>query len=73
MKKIEIYDTTLRDGMQTEGVSFSLADKVAIAKCLDDLGVNYIEGGYAGSNPKEMKFFEEAEKCGRMLLFHLPW
>ncbi|MBN1795675.1 MAG: citramalate synthase [Sedimentisphaerales bacterium] len=59
-KKIEIYDTTLRDGMQTEGVSFSLADKLAIAKCLDDLGVDYIEGGYAGSNPKEMQFFKEA-------------
>lgn len=62
MKKIEVYDTTLRDGMQTEGVSFSLADKLAIAKCLDDLGLDYIEGGYAGSNPKEMEFFREAQK-----------
>lgn len=62
MAKIELYDTTLRDGMQTEGVSFSLADKLAIAKCLDELGVNYLEGGYAGSNPKEMEFFKEAKR-----------
>jgi 2-isopropylmalate synthase len=60
MTKIELYDTTLRDGMQTEGVSFSLADKLTIAKCLDELGINYLEGGYAGSNPKEMEFFKEA-------------
>lgn len=62
MKKIEVYDTTLRDGMQTEGVSFSLADKLAIARCLDDLGVDYVEGGYAGSNPKEAEFFKQARK-----------
>lgn len=64
MSKIEVYDTTLRDGMQSEGVSFSLADKLAIARCLDELGVDYIEGGYAGSNPKEMEFFKEAKKEG---------
>lgn len=64
MTKIAIYDTTLRDGMQAEGVSFSLADKLAIAKCLDGLGVDYIEGGYAASNPKEMQFFHEAAKLG---------
>jgi len=62
MTKIAIYDTTLRDGMQAEGVSFSLADKLAIAKCLDGLGVDYIEGGYAASNPKEMQFFHEVAK-----------
>ncbi|MHC4575245.1 MAG: citramalate synthase [Planctomycetota bacterium] len=62
VEKIKIYDTTLRDGMQTEGVSFSLEDKLAIARCLDQLGVDYIEGGYAGSNPKEAQFFEEAAK-----------
>jgi 2-isopropylmalate synthase len=62
MEKIELYDTTLRDGMQTEGVSFSLEDKLAIAKCLDQLGIEYIEGGYAASNPKEMQFFKEAAK-----------
>jgi 2-isopropylmalate synthase len=54
-----LYDTTLRDGMQAEGVSFSLEDKIAVAKCLDELGLDYIEGGYAASNPKEIQFFEE--------------
>jgi len=58
MEKIKLYDTTLRDGMQTEGVSFSLEDKLSIAKCLDQLGLDYIEGGYAASNPKEMQFFK---------------
>lgn len=62
MDKIKIYDTTLRDGMQTEGVSFSLEDKLLIAKRLDELGLDYIEGGYAASNPKEMRFFSEAAK-----------
>jgi 2-isopropylmalate synthase len=59
MDKIKLYDTTLRDGMQAEGVSFSLEDKLAIAKCLDEFGLDYIEGGYAASNPKEMQFFKE--------------
>ena len=62
MEKVKIYDTTLRDGMQAEGVSFSLEDKISIAKSLDELGVEYIEGGYAVSNPKEMRFFAEAAK-----------
>ena len=62
MDKIKLYDTTLRDGMQAEGVSFSLEDKLAIAKCLDGLGLDYIEGGYAASNPKEIQFFMEAAK-----------
>ncbi len=62
MEKIKLYDTTLRDGMQAEGVSFSLEDKLSIAKCLDGLGLDYVEGGYAGSNPKEMQFFAEAAK-----------
>jgi len=64
MAKIKLYDTTLRDGMQAEGVSFSLNDKLAIAKCLDDLGTDYIEGGYAASNPKERQFFSEVAKMG---------
>jgi 2-isopropylmalate synthase len=64
MAKITIYDTTLRDGMQAEGVSFSLEDKLSIARCLDKLGVHYIEGGYAASNAKEMQFFHEAAKLG---------
>ena len=62
MEKIKLYDTTLRDGMQAEGISFSLEDKLAIAKCLDEFGLDYIEGGYAASNPKEMQFFTEAAK-----------
>lgn len=64
MDQIEIYDTTLRDGMQAEGVSFSLEDKLAIAKYLDQFGLDYIEGGYAASNPKEMLFFQEAINLG---------
>ncbi|UCF17317.1 MAG: citramalate synthase, partial [Phycisphaerales bacterium] len=64
MGKIRLYDTTLRDGMQAEGVSFSLEDKLAIAKRLDELGLDYIEGGYAASNPKEAQFFAEVAKLG---------
>jgi len=59
MQRIKIYDTTLRDGMQAEGVSFSLEDKLLIAKRLDDFGIDYIEGGYPMSNPKEQQFFEK--------------
>lgn len=64
MEKIKIYDTTLRDGMQTEGISFSLEDKLAIAGCLDELGVDYIEGGYPASGPKDTQFFAEVAKLG---------
>jgi 2-isopropylmalate synthase len=64
MEKIKLYDTTLRDGMQAEGVSFSLEDKLSITTCLDELGLDYIEGGFAASNPKEMQFFNEAAKIG---------
>lgn len=64
METIKVYDTTLRDGMQAVGVCFSLKDKLVIAKCLDELGVDYIEGGYAASNPKEAKFFQEIKKSG---------
>ncbi len=64
MTKVVLYDTTLRDGMQGEGVSFSLEDKLSVAKWLDGLGVHYIEGGYAASNPKEMQFFQEVVKLG---------
>jgi len=58
MSKIVIYDTTLRDGSQTEGVSYTVNDKVKITHKLDDLGVHYIEGGWPGSNPKDKEFFE---------------
>ena len=54
---IRIYDTTLRDGTQGEGISFSMEDKVRLAQRLDALGVHYIEGGWPGSNPKDMRFF----------------
>ncbi|PIQ86349.1 MAG: citramalate synthase [Candidatus Omnitrophica bacterium CG11_big_fil_rev_8_21_14_0_20_45_26] len=62
MKKIQIYDTTLRDGTQGEGVSLSLNDKLMLAKHLDGFGVDFIEGGWPGSNPKDMGFFKEAKK-----------
>lgn len=52
-----VYDTTLRDGSQGEGVNFSLEDKLRLARALDDLGVHYIEGGWPGSNPKDIEFF----------------
>src|SRR5208282_6935419 len=58
MNKIIIYDTTLRDGSQTEGVSYTVNDKVKITHKLDELGVHYIEGGWPGSNPKDKEFFE---------------
>ena len=62
MKKIEIYDTTLRDGAQGEGISFSGVGKIRVARILDELGVDYIEGGYAASNPKDMEFFHEIRR-----------
>ncbi|MGA3266745.1 MAG: citramalate synthase [Verrucomicrobiota bacterium] len=60
--QVEIYDTTLRDGSQGEGVNFSVADKLRIAEKLDAFGVHYIEGGWPGSNPKDIEFFSEARK-----------
>jgi 2-isopropylmalate synthase len=57
--KIEIYDTTLRDGAQGEGVSFSLEDKLLIARRLDEMGFDYVEGGYPLSNPKDAEFFQQ--------------
>ena len=58
--RIEIYDTTLRDGTQGEGISLSASDKIKIARELDTLGVDYIEGGWPGSNPKDVEFFQRA-------------
>ena len=57
MKQVKIYDTTLRDGAQGEGISFSIEEKLKIARKLDEMGVQYIEGGWPGSNPKDMEFF----------------
>ena len=59
---VELYDTTLRDGSQGEGVNFSVADKLRIADKLDQFGVHYIEGGWPGSNPKDIEFFAQAKK-----------
>jgi 2-isopropylmalate synthase len=59
---VEIYDTTLRDGSQAEGVNFSVLDKLRIAEKLDSFGVQYIEGGWPGSNPKDIEFFSEARR-----------
>jgi len=57
-----LYDTTLRDGAQQEGISYSLADKLRITRKLDEIGIHYIEGGWPGSNPKDTEFFAEARK-----------
>jgi 2-isopropylmalate synthase len=59
---VKIYDTTLRDGTQGEGISFSVADKLLIVGRLDQFGVDYIEGGFPGSNPRDIAFFAEARK-----------
>jgi len=58
---VYIYDTTLRDGAQAKGVSFSLEDKLRITSALDDLGIHYIEGGWPGSNPKDLAYFKEVK------------
>jgi len=62
MQGIVLYDTTLRDGCQAEDISFTVEDKIRIAKKLDELGIHYIEGGWPGSNPKDMQFFREIRK-----------
>ncbi|MBT0651454.1 citramalate synthase [Geomobilimonas luticola] len=62
MELIKIYDTTLRDGTQGEDVSFQMKDKISIAHKLDELGIHYIEGGWPGSNPKDIAFFKEIKK-----------
>ncbi|MCF7805051.1 MAG: citramalate synthase [Candidatus Marinimicrobia bacterium] len=61
VKHIDVFDTTLRDGTQGEKVAFSAEDKVRIAHRLDDFGIDYIEGGWPGSNPKDMEFFDRAK------------
>ncbi|MBI5826391.1 MAG: citramalate synthase [Deltaproteobacteria bacterium] len=59
---LKLYDTTLRDGTQAEDISFSVEDKVRIAHRLDDLGIHYIEGGWPGSNPRDIEFFKEMKR-----------
>ena len=61
-KRISLYDTTLRDGAQAQGVSFSASGKILLAKRLDAFGVDYIEGGYPLSNPKDAAFFQEVRQ-----------
>lgn len=61
-KPVSLYDTTLRDGTQGTGISFSVLDKIRVAEKLDAFGIDYIEGGWPGSNPKDAAFFEEAAK-----------
>jgi 2-isopropylmalate synthase len=63
--RVYLYDTTLRDGAQTSGVDFTVADKIAIAQELDALGVDYVEGGWPGANPTDDAFFAEPPKLGR--------
>jgi 2-isopropylmalate synthase len=63
-QRVEIYDTTLRDGSQGEGISFSVEDKIRIAKRLDEFGMDFIEGGWPGSNPKDEEFFERMKGVG---------
>ena len=62
-ERIYLYDTTLRDGGQTQGVDFTVADKVAIATMLDQLGMDYIEGGWPGANPTDDGFFKDAAQA----------
>ncbi len=62
MRKVILYDTTLRDGTQAEGISLTVNDKLRIVRKLDDLGIDYIEGGWPGSNPKDMEFFIKVTK-----------
>ena len=72
-KNIEILDSTLRDGAQGEGISYSVQDKIHIVQALDELGVKYIEAGNPGSNPKDMEFFQKAKslnlKNSRLVAF----
>src|SRR5207245_6526405 len=64
MKRVQLYDTTLRDGAQAEDISFTLDDKIRIAQQLDDLGLAYIEGGWPGSNPRDEEFFRAVKQVG---------
>src|SRR5262245_26742885 len=73
---IKIYDTTLREGTQGEGVSFSMEDKVRLASRLGALGIHYIEGGWPGSNPKDLRFFRRMQDVGfkqaKLAAFSMP-
>ena len=64
-ERLYLFDTTLRDGAQTNGVDFTLHDKQIIADMLDELGIDYVEGGYPGANPTDTEFFAEKPKLLR--------
>ena len=64
MKQIKIYDSTLRDGAQAQGISFTVEDKLKIAQAVDRLGISYIEAGNPGSNPKDLEFFQRVKSLG---------
>jgi len=63
-ERLYLFDTTLRDGAQTNGIDFTLHDKQLIAKMLDELGIDYVEGGFPGANPTDTEFFAEKPKLG---------
>ena len=65
MRQVLLYDTTLRDGMQGQGMSLSAQEKVRVVHKLDELGIHFIEAGFPGSNPKELELFE--------MLAETPW
>ena len=73
-ERLYLFDTTLRDGAQTNGVDFTLHDKQIIAQMLDELGIDYVEGGYPGANPTDTEFFAakpgslDAERPGRRVI-----
>ena len=61
-ERLYLFDTTLRDGAQMNGVDFTVADKLAVARMLDDLGIDYVEGGYPGANPADTELFSTDRK-----------
>ena len=67
-KRVYLYDSTLRDGAQTQGVDFNVSDKIAIALALDELGIDYVEGGWPGANPTDDAFFAEVPKLAKAKL-----
>src|SRR3954464_5221392 len=66
-ERLYLFDTTLRDGAQTNGVDFTLHDKRLLAEMLDDLGIDYVEGGYPGANPTDTEFFSKKPKLDRAI------
>ena len=67
-ERLYIFDTTLRDGQQTQGVAFSVEEKTRIARMLDELGVHYVEGGWPGANPTDDEFFQTSPRAGGAVL-----